>query len=185
MDYNDNLFLKCYNHLLDNEGGYVNHPNDTGGETYKGIARNMHPSWDGWKIIDELKSKGGFPGTAYMNDYLSSSVRNFYRDKFWDLMNLSLIIDENVCLQLFDMAVNAGRKTAIKIAQRACEGHIKIDGVLGSKTAFEINAMGSRFLDAYIDQRIKYYEEIVKKHPKNEVFLKGWIRRAKNTKFTY
>ena len=30
---------------LETEGGYVNDPSDSGGETYCGIARNSNPNW--------------------------------------------------------------------------------------------------------------------------------------------
>lgn len=33
--------------MLIHEGGYSNDPIDLGGETYKGIARNAHPNWQG------------------------------------------------------------------------------------------------------------------------------------------
>ena len=40
---------------LETEGGYVNDPSDSGGETYCGIARNSNPKWEGWKIVDAHK----------------------------------------------------------------------------------------------------------------------------------
>lgn len=46
-------FLKSYDILIKHEGGYVNDPDDKGGETYKGIARKFNPDWKGWKIIDK------------------------------------------------------------------------------------------------------------------------------------
>ena len=47
--------------VLSYEGGYVNDPDDPGGETYKGIARKMNSKWDGWVLVDLLKQKPGFP----------------------------------------------------------------------------------------------------------------------------
>lgn len=64
------------------EGGYANNPNDKGGETYRGIARNHHPKWAGWKIIDTY-SKIGAEG-SYLNklcdgnDELQELVAQFY-----------------------------------------------------------------------------------------------------------
>ena len=44
---------------LQNEGGWVNNPRDTGKETYKGIARKFNPKWAGWAIIDAEKAELG------------------------------------------------------------------------------------------------------------------------------
>jgi lysozyme family protein len=178
------LFNKCYDHLLKNEGGYANHPNDKGGETYKGIARKYHSDWEGWELIDQYKkNKNGFPENAYQDSELDKMVREFYKEKFWDKMDLDLIVNENTVLQLFDMGVNAGIKTAVKLAQKACDAGLIVDGIIGVKTAFEINHWGHLFADRYIEQRIIYYNEIVRRNPSQSVFLNGWCKRAKNTKF--
>ncbi len=184
MDKHDKkLFDKCYDHLLKNEGGYANHPNDKGGETYKGIARKYHNNWVGWELIDEYKKAGGFPDNAYNDSSLNQLVRLFYKSIFWDKMNLDFIVNENSILQIFDMGVNSGIKTAAKLAQKSCDKELVIDGILGWKTAFEINSLGFRFFDKYVKQRIIYYNGLVAKNPTQNVFLKGWIKRAKNTKF--
>lgn len=48
-------FNKAHLEVMGNEGGYANNPADSGGETYKGIARKFHPAWPGWKMVDDLK----------------------------------------------------------------------------------------------------------------------------------
>jgi len=48
-------FNQALQMVLQNEGGYVNDPNDPGGETYKGIARKMNSNWIGWQLIDLQK----------------------------------------------------------------------------------------------------------------------------------
>ncbi|MDR1034997.1 MAG: hypothetical protein LBT40_00015 [Deltaproteobacteria bacterium] len=37
-------------HVEEMEGGWANNPADSGGETFRGIARNFHKSWPGWAI---------------------------------------------------------------------------------------------------------------------------------------
>ena len=61
--------------VLKNEGGYVNDPDDSGGETYKGIARRFHPDWIGWAYVDNRDFK---------NPNLDKLVSDFYYIKFWD-----------------------------------------------------------------------------------------------------
>lgn len=38
-------FNIAFQKTLTHEGGYVNDPEDSGGETYKGISRNNHKNW--------------------------------------------------------------------------------------------------------------------------------------------
>lgn len=184
MSYNEKLFNRCFNFVLKNEGGYVNDPDDSGGETYKGIARKFWKTWKGWEIIDGYKNMSGFPGVLKTSPGLDRLVREFYKDKFWNKMHLDLIVNEDSVLQLFDMAINAGIKTAVRIAQRIV--NTDQDGILGMKTAFEINSLGYRFFDLYVNKgRIPFYESLAVRRPQNKKFLKGWINRAKNTKFIY
>lgn len=53
-------FKKALGLILKNEGGYVFDRDDSGGETYKGIARNMNSKWDGWVIVDIFKKTDRF-----------------------------------------------------------------------------------------------------------------------------
>ena len=49
------IFNLAYKKLEVAEGGYVNDPDDKGGETYKGISRKANPNWAGWISIDQIK----------------------------------------------------------------------------------------------------------------------------------
>ena len=49
-------FEKAFAKIIKAEGGYVNNPNDKGGETYMGITRKNHSKLKMWKLIDELKN---------------------------------------------------------------------------------------------------------------------------------
>ena len=42
------MFKEIIEKTLKNEGGYVNHASDKGGETDKGIARKVWSQWTGW-----------------------------------------------------------------------------------------------------------------------------------------
>ena len=68
-------FRKALEHVLSNEGGYVNDPDDPGGETYKGIARKMNPQWKGWPLINKRD---------FTNPLLADLVASFYRDNYWE-----------------------------------------------------------------------------------------------------
>lgn len=102
-----------------NEGGYANDPNDKGGETWKGIARNSNPGWQGWVIIDSYKSKSGFPESLGKVELLESLVRSLYRIKYWDEIQGDFILNQGIADSIYDSAVNMGPSRAIKLAQKA------------------------------------------------------------------
>ena len=48
----------AFRRTISAEGGYVNDPNDKGGETYMGISRRAHPTSKIWTYIDKVDKKG-------------------------------------------------------------------------------------------------------------------------------
>lgn len=105
------------------EGGYVNDPNDAGGETYLGISRKNNPKWKGWSIIDSIKKTYG---TKNINTRLKKQTtllnyaKDLYKEKYWNCMFLDEIPNQDIAHQLFDTGVNCGISTAIKLAQNCC-----------------------------------------------------------------
>ena len=53
-------FNIAFNKVVFHEGGYVNDPEDRGGETYMGISRRAHPSSNIWYHIDKVTKKYSF-----------------------------------------------------------------------------------------------------------------------------
>lgn len=110
-----------FDKLILAEGGYINDPDDAGGETYLGISRKNNPTWKGWKIIDEIKKKYGTKGITSIlkkDNNLTESAKQLYKEKYWDCLELDDIPSQDIAHQLFDTCVNAGRTTAINIAQQ-------------------------------------------------------------------
>ena len=78
----------------------------------------------------------------------------------------------------FDMCINMGKKTAVKILQRAAVSkgkYIDIDGGLGPMT---LNAIGSVEVERVRAYRVKYYVDIVNSKPEQEKFYYGWFKRS-------
>jgi len=113
-------FDKEFDKLILAEGGYVDDPDDAGGETYLGISRKNNPRWTGWKIIDEEKKKGLNNITARLkkDKALTNSAKLLYKQNYWDVLELDDIPSQDVAHQLFDTCVNCGKITAIRIAQQ-------------------------------------------------------------------
>lgn len=109
-----------FDKLILAEGGYVNDPDDAGGETYLGISRKANPNWNGWKLIDSEKKKGinNITSRLKQNSNLTKSAKNYYKERYWDILELDDIPSQKIVHELFDTCVNCGLKRAITIAQQ-------------------------------------------------------------------
>ncbi|MDP2336753.1 MAG: glycosyl hydrolase 108 family protein [Bacteroidota bacterium] len=170
-------FTKAFELVMAHEGGYVNDPDDPGGETYKGVARKIHSKWNGWTKVDMLKRQSGFPGNLDKDEELQQDVSKFYRDLFWNKIKGDEINDQQVAESIFDFGVNAGTGTSASLAQMVLS--IKTDGVIGPKSIESLNSFNSEhFLAAFTVAKIARYIHIVKKRPTSQKYFYGWICRA-------
>lgn len=169
------------------EGGYVNNPNDKGGETYAGIARNFHPTWSGWSYIDEIKKTRKID-TNEKFAAIQDKVDKFYLLALWEPNNFSAINNQDVANILFDWYVNSGSNAAHtkgaetygvdEILNRDFGFKLPIDSKFDSLTIKAINAVDSTKLYNIIKrERQNFYQTLVKKNPSQSVFLKGWMAR--------
>lgn len=163
--------------VLKNEGGYVNDPQDSGGETYKGIARSRNSKWEGWIRIDICKRQSGFPANLDRDEVLQQQIANFYETNYWDAISADGIVNQQVAETIFDFGVNAGVKISAMLAQQVVEA--TADGVIGPKTLDKINAFDAdHFLAAFTVLKIARYVSIVKRRPESRKYFYGWVCRA-------
>ncbi len=144
--------------VLEHEGGYVNDPDDPGGETNFGIAKRSHPDVD----IANLTKEG---------------AKEIYKSEYWD-KNKVESLPEYLRHIYFDMCVNQGRGRAVRIMQRAANAKgagLKVDGGMGPVT---IEAMKGLEIDRVRAYRVKYYADLVTRKPDLEKFYFGWFRRS-------
>lgn len=176
-----------------NEGGYSNNPNDRGESTYRGISKKWYPSWQGFKVIDQLRHEPNFPRNLENNAELQLMVQQFYRLNFWNPLYLDKINSQQVADELFDIAVNMGQTVAAEIAQRSINlmnknqklfPNLKVDGRVGELSAKAINnvcmmkANHDTFLKCLnIFQGWKYIS-ICEKDESQEEFFIGWMNRV-------
>ena len=111
-------FEIAYSRTAKFEGGYVNDPDDNGGETYAGISRKSNPDWQGWKIVDKYKSRSDFPKCLDKDANLKKQVMDLYRDRYWNPIWGDKIKNQKVANEIYDFGVNAGVSTSIKLQQR-------------------------------------------------------------------
>jgi len=170
-------FDKAFERVLKNEGGYVNDPDDAGGETYKGVARNRNPAWVGWIRVDILKQGRGFPANCETDKSLQAAVKELYRVNYWHKIRGDEIDSQAIAQSIFDFGVNAGPILSSRLAQYVCGS--KADGVIGEKTLKKLNAIEEAlFLSQFALAKIARYVNICERSPKNKKYFFGWSRRV-------
>ena len=144
--------------VLEHEGGYVNDPKDLGGETKYGITKRFYPDVD-------------------IKNLTIEQATEIYKKDYWD-KNKVESLPQNLWHIYFDMCVNMGKRTAVKVLQRAAVNKgrdIEVDGGLGPMT---IGALKGVELDRVRAFRVKYYVDLITAKPEQEKFYLGWFRRA-------
>ena len=157
-------YEKCLEAILHHEGGYVNHPQDPGGETNLGVTKRVY-------------EEGG--GSKDMKDLLVEDVAPIYKKNYWDrVKGDSLPSGLDICI--FDFGVNAGPGRAAKYIQTQI-GTIA-DGGIGPNTLAKLNEYLSKTpiekaIRDYQSVRQDYYEQL----STFTTFGKGWTRRVQET----
>ena len=154
---NDKRFQNIMNNRVRiNEGGYVNHPNDRGGETKFAISSRWYPNED----IKNL--------TRERADMI------LFRD-YWKNTNIYQLPDELADIVLDDSIVQ-GQPTAIKNLQRALG--IVDDGIIGPNTLNSIKNTNIKTLKEKFIKNVKDIEEqYLNNDPSQRVFEKGHKNR--------
>ena len=85
----NNVFDAAMDYMQPYEGGYVCDPDDSGGDTFRGISRRVWPNWDGWDLIDQAKREGCRSAAAIdkcfaQDAVMAELVDGFYRQNFYD-----------------------------------------------------------------------------------------------------
>ena len=139
----EHKMLKTFDEIieitLEHEGGYVHDPKDLGGETNFGIAGRFYPDVD-------------------IKNLTKDDAKEIYKKDYWDKNKVNEVPDDLKHIY-FDMCVNQGRGTAVKILQRAINakgGDLDVDGGFGPGTR----------------------AALAKHTPEQERFIYGWYKRA-------
>lgn len=173
------LKQKIINHIIKVEGGYVDDPEDSGGETH-------------WGITERVARRYGYMGE--MIDMPRSTAFDIYSIMYWDFLSLDDIESRSIIVaeELADTGVNAGVGRAAEFLQRSLNvlnnrgnmfDDIKVDQDIGPATL--------RALDAYLAKRGElgavvlhralnclqgaFYIELANRREKDERFVFGWL----------
>ena len=117
---------KCIETILHHEGGYVNHPDDPGGETNLGVTKKVYLNWCEDQNIT----------VKAMTDLLVEDVAPIYKKNYWDRVKGDQL-PSGLDLCVFDFGVNAGTGRAAKYLQTMI-GTVA-DGGIGPNTLKALN----------------------------------------------
>lgn len=142
------------------EGGakFTETAGDRGGKTKFGISQLSYPSLDIANLTEER-------------------AKEIYRADYWNRIRGDEIDDQSVAENIFDFAVNAGVRTAVRLAQVVLG--VEADGVSGPKTVRALNSCNpDHFFASYTLAKIARYASICNKDKAQSKFLLGWVNRA-------
>lgn len=94
----DKNFEKGLKFVLAREGGYSNHPKDSGGETNKGITH---------KTYDAYRKSQGLP-TRSVKDITDKEIKEIYYNNYYKASGADKVKDPKLSTVVFDTAVNMG-----------------------------------------------------------------------------
>lgn len=150
-------FDVAFERLIGHEGGYVDHPDDPGGET-------------NWGITLRTARSAGYVGS--MRNLTREQAKEIYRTEYWDRAKADQY-DGAIAFQLFDAAVNHGIGQSIRFLQRAVD--VADDGVVGRITLAAVHALSvTDVLSRFNAERLAFYTKL-STWPS---FGKGWARRV-------
>ena len=156
---------KAIPNILRWEGGYSNHPNDTGGCTMKGVTIGVYRKYYGKSMsCDDLKR------------ITDEQWLTIFKTGYWDKLQGDKIENQSIADLCIDMCWGSGTVTAIRKIQR-CLGTTD-DGIVGPKTLALLNGQDRAGIHAKLkEMRRIWFLNIVQNNPKKKVFLKGWLNR--------
>lgn len=171
-------FQKAIGHTLRWEGGFVDHPDDPGGATNRGITIGVFKRYG-----PSLLSVN--PTVENLKALTEAQAKVIYKAIFWDGIDGDKIKSQEVAAIYFDGVVNMGgphgRGNGVKVMQRTLRAmgfNIDVDGIHGPQTLAAINVAHPVSLhNNYKAARAEYYKDLARRKPSMSVFLKGWLNR--------
>lgn len=178
MMYNP-TFLEFINDVLKKEGGYVNDPSDSGGETNWGITR-------------AVARQNGYTGP--MKDMPRNVAVDIYYARFWASVRGDEIarMSPSIALKIADIAVNMGVGRAGEFTQRLLNvfnlnektyPDLVVDGDIGKKSVSALKSFLDLrggdgelvFIRGLNCLQGSFYVTLAERRAKDESFVFGWL----------
>lgn len=161
--------------LSRHEGGFVNHPNDPGGATNRGVTINV------WNAV--AAQKGWTQGVEGLKKITQDQWVTVAREAFWKGMKLDSVDNQAIANAIFHITWGSGPKNSAFIVQKALNDvgiPVGVDGLWGPETRGGIaKASPAKLLDAIKNRHYAYLDYITQTGSSLNVFREGLLNRAK------
>ena len=168
---------KVIDDILAVEGGYVNDPSDSGGETNFGVT------------VAVARACGYLGDMADMPREVAFGV---YSARYWDAVNADQLaaLSASVAEEVVDTGVNMGTGRAGRFLQRGLNvlnsggklfADIKVDGAIGLGTITALAAYLAARDEKTLVKALNclqgaFYIELAERREKDERFVYGWLK---------
>lgn len=159
-------FTAILDEIIRREGGFINHPSDTGGPTKYGITQRTLSQYRGVPAsVDDVRN------------LTEDEARAIYTDRYIARPGFNRILNASLMGLIVDCGINHGRKRASKWLQKAVG--VTQDGVLGPISIAAINdADGATLYRKVLAHRCRFFGRIITRDPSQAVFAAGWNARV-------
>ena len=171
-----NNFDYAFEETLGLEGGYSDDPDDRGGVTNYGITQ---------ATLEDVLRRFVISGITHVSQLTPVLAKAIYKTDYWNKIQLYQVNNVYVAAEIFDTAVNMGRKAAIIIVQKALNylgENLIEDGIIGPRTIKALNRWAKKDERALLVTlngfQFKRYVEIVKNKASQQKFGRGWTKRV-------
>lgn len=154
--------------VLEQEGGYVNDPDDPGGATNRGITLQTLRDW----------RKDQSLGPDDVKRLTHEETASIYHANYWLGGGCDRLMPK-LALAHFDACVNMGTRRATRMLQRIL--NVPADGIIGPQTESAARNMDEeKAIQEYLKVRASYYKRLAHLRPSSAKFLKGWLARLRH-----
>lgn len=172
------LFSKISSVILRHEGGYVNDPNDRGGETNMGITI---ATWRAYAPID----LGIEATSSTLRNMTKEQAEIIYYNHYWEPKGFCKLENTKVALMVYDWTITSGRavKQIRKMLHDEYNNRLIVNNIMDDEMIHCINAVEDQeqLLSRIAEIRKDYYRSltITNGEPNAQIkFLNGWINRV-------
>lgn len=161
---------EALDYLLDEEGGWSNHPSDKGGATFNGVTQ---ATYDDWRVRVKKVSKQS------VRKATAEEIKELYDVMYWRAARCDRL-PWPISYLVFDAAVNSGPSRGVRWMQAglglAQDGQVGPASIAAAQKA--VDEGEATTLLSIVDARVEFLARLVQRTPSQAAFLLGWWRRT-------